>query len=85
MALQFGKTSWDAKQYQGKSEEKEGRNLILKDGKNLVRIVTSAYCYFVHICTFEGDSQYKFGRKIKCAINDCPLCDDKKKYPLQVC
>lgn len=69
MAKQYGKVGWDDE------SQKRGRFLKLIKGSNVVRFICDPYKYKVHTIKFEGDTN-KFGRKIKCAINDCHLCAD---------
>jgi len=77
MTKNYGKVGWKD------NSNKTNNFATLENGSNLVRFISDIYKYFVHKEKYPGDSA-KFGRPIKCAIDDCPLCKDgseaKPKY-----
>lgn len=76
MGKQYGKVGWD-------DNNKTNKFLSLNNGGNKVRLVSDVYKYLTHKVKFDGDKN-KYGRTIKCALNDCPLCKEgeliKPKY-----
>lgn len=83
----FGQIKWGEKSNSsggGKKVDYLEKYLRLEDGKNFVRFVTDPYEYLVHKVKFKNDTpNYKFGRNIHCAGTGCPLCANKKEYPLK--
>ena len=77
MTTQYGKTDWN------QSSGKVNNYLKLLNGKNLVRLLTAPYVFMIHKVKFDGDDN-NYGRTIKCALTDCPLCAKdnpaKKRY-----
>ncbi len=73
MVQEYGKTGWD-----DNNRKRSNKYLKLKDGKNFVRMVTDPYKFFTHKVKFDNDTgkNATYGRTIKCAINNCPLCKD---------
>lgn len=79
--MSYGKQSWEDSSFGGNKEGKTSNKdlfLKLKDGSNIVRIVTDPYQYIVHkSIKREGDPG--FGRKIPCSKSEtetnCPLCE----------
>lgn len=83
----FGQIKWGEKPASSNNSKRidyAEKYLRLEDGKNFLRFVTDPYEYLVHVVKFKNDTpNYKFGRKIRCAGTGCPLCADKKTYPLK--
>jgi hypothetical protein len=67
MSKSYGKVGWDD------NSNRNNKFAKLINGSNKVRFVSDAYKYLEHRVKFDGD-KLQFGRKIKCAVNDCPLC-----------
>lgn len=75
----YGKSSWGDKPGQGaKSKYNNDRMMKLQDGQNKVRIITDPYRFLYHKEEFANDPS-KFGRKIRCATDGCPLCASGSK------
>jgi hypothetical protein len=73
MTAKYGKTNWAQSTGTSNKINYSERYLKLLNGKNIVRLVTEPFQFMVHKVKFDGD-QNKFGRSIKCALDDCPLC-----------
>ena len=91
----YGKTEWvdNSRSNSNKIDYKE-KFIKLTDGKRkvmtLVRVVSSLYNYTTHKVFFPGDvgNSATYGRNIRCAGNDCPLCAEgsaaKEQYYMAV-
>lgn len=79
----YGLTNWNEPVSGGKnSNHKKDEWMRLKDGSNMVRVVTQPHQYYVHKYQEEGDTG--FGDKIYCsapgrADKACPVCDQKNQ------
>jgi len=78
MSKNYGKVGWN-----DNTNKKTNKFVTLENGANTVRMISDVYKYFIHKVKFKGDSA-KWGRTIKCAVDNCPLCKEnneaKAKY-----
>lgn len=79
MVKNYGKVGW-----KDNANNKADKFAKLENGPNIIRMISDVYKYFVHKnLKFKGDTA-KYGRTVKCAIDNCPLCKDgdeaKAKY-----
>lgn len=49
--------------------------MSLEEGSNVVRLISSPYQFYIHWTKDATDST----RKVRCALNDCPLCQRGEK------
>lgn len=79
MQNKHGPISWDDNTNlggKGKKDTNKELFLRLKDGPNVIRLVTTPYQYYTHKGV-KKDDEKGFGRKVPCSQvhGSCPLCD----------